>query len=152
MGSVPQGILSNRVEMGVHRKKSLAARPSSEIESWIRRINERWLVRSDLQDHAEAYLDHLAEADPERLQRTCQLVLRMMETAPPDEDPKPRFYGALFCLATAAEKETFLTGHRFTQLALPDSRSCEADLDLSAPSLEKLAVVRQAIRDCLLKD
>ena len=40
--------------------------PSNAVE-WARRINRRWIVRGGLGDDAEAYLEHLAKEDPDRL-------------------------------------------------------------------------------------
>jgi len=118
----------------------------SSAEVWLRKVNQTWLVRSDLAKNASDYLDHLQSSDPERLDKTCRLVVGVMRLAPRDADPKPRFYGALFCFATDEEQERFLAGHRFTRLALP---SCTlqsiASADFAQPSLETLNEVRQAI-------
>ena len=41
---------------------------------WARRVNRSWLVRSNLNEHADAWLDHLAELDDGRLLKSCEIA------------------------------------------------------------------------------
>jgi hypothetical protein len=124
-------------------------RKATEQIAWVRKVNERWLVRSDLQQHATDYLDYLAKEDPTRLAKTCLIVQRMMEMASANEDPKPRFYGALFSLTSATERERFLASHHFTRLTLP---GCHQPLPLSEMSpltQEKVIALRNDLEACM---
>jgi hypothetical protein len=109
----------------------------------VRRINERWIVRGRLKDHANEYLAHLERHDAERLVKSCQLALELVRNRMPGEDPKPLFYAGLFGFATEPEVDVHLAEHLFTRaicrllhgqaerpvyLALPDSVRVQADL------------------------
>jgi hypothetical protein len=122
---------------------------ATEQIAWVRKINERWLVRSDLQQHATIYLDYLATEDPTRLAKTCRIVRRMMDIASTFEDPKPRFYGALFSLTTAAERERFLASHHFTRLTLPNCHQPLPLLEMSPLTQEKLIALRNDLQACM---
>jgi hypothetical protein len=86
----------------------------SPIE-WARRVNRSWLVRSNLNDHAEAWLSHLESLDDGRLLKSCEIARAMCQMRQPDGDPKPWFYAGLFQLATAVEAKRFLETHRVTK-------------------------------------
>lgn len=133
------------------KAKQVSRLPPSEQEAWVRAVNGRWLVRSDLRENACDYLDSLATMDPDRLRRTTRIVLRMMETAPDGEDPKPRFYAALFSLANRDERTLFLANHHFTQMSLPSGDAVLHNTDLAPETLEKLATIRKELQALLEK-
>jgi len=114
----------------------------AKLVAAVRRINDRWIVRGQLKDHANDYLAHLDRSDPERLARSCQLALELVRNRVPGEDPKPLFYAGLFAFATEPEVDHHLAEHLFTRaicrllhgqperpvyLALPDSVRALAD-------------------------
>lgn len=107
---------------------------TSDEVAWVRRVNDRWIVRQNLRESAAAYLDHLAAIDPERLQLSCACAKHLTETYGKKEDPKPWFYAGLFRMATPEEAERFLAKHDFTFSAI--SGLTEA----KAPFLEKAMV------------
>lgn len=93
-----------------------------EIKSpvdWARRVNRSWLVRSNLNEHTEAWLDYLAGLDDGRLLKSCAFARAMCEIRQNDDDPKPWFYSGIFQLATAAEAKRFLDTHRVTKATVP---------------------------------
>ena len=90
---------------------------------WARRLNGRWIVNNKLNDSAAAWMEHVGEADPERLARSCQLAHVLVHTLDPAEDPKPWFYGALFSLATPWEAGKFLAGHPLLASVVPALQS-----------------------------
>jgi hypothetical protein len=90
----------------------------SPIE-WARRVNRSWLVRSNLNDHAEAWLAYLEELNDGRLLRSCETARAMCQLRNLEGDPKPWFYVGLFQLATAAEAKRFLDTHRVTKALVP---------------------------------
>lgn len=115
---------------------------------WAKRMNQRWIVHHGLDERAEAYMDHLAKTDPERLQRSCRLAHQLAHQAR-REDPKPWFYAGLFSLATVEEARKFLAHHWFTLSAIP---SLPAGLcpdaptgDIGEDSRNKIARIRQAL-------
>lgn len=81
----------------------------------VRRINERWIVRGSLRDHAVDYLLHLEATDPARLRQSCQLALELVRSRVPGEDPKPLFYAGLFSLASRSEIQRYLGEHLLTR-------------------------------------
>ena len=93
---------------------------------WARRVNRSWLVRSNLNDHSEAWLDYLAGLNDGRLQRSCEMARSLCNLRGTYDDPKPWFYAGLFCLATAAEAKRFLDVHRVTKAAVPAMEHDEA--------------------------
>jgi hypothetical protein len=99
---------------------------------WVKRVNRSWLVKSHLNDHAEAWLEYLAANDPARLLPSCQAARAMCALRGPFDDPKPWFYAGLFSLATAAEANQFLATHRVTRATVPamaDDESVKLWLD-----------------------
>jgi hypothetical protein len=111
-------------------------------------VNQRWIVHHGLDERAEAYIDHLAKTDPERLERSCQLAHQLAHQAR-REDPKPWFYAGLFSLATVDEAREFLANHWFTLSAIP---SLPVELCADAPagaigkaSRTKIARIRKAL-------
>lgn len=126
----------------------------SEISyvAWAKRLNSRWIVHEGLDQRASAYMDHLAQIDPKRLERSCQLAHQLVRQAGL-EDPKPSFYAGLFSLATVEEARAFLTNHWFTLSAIP---SLADELSPATPAgtigesaRHKIARIRQAL-SCLL--
>jgi hypothetical protein len=93
-----------------------------EIQSpvdWARRVNRSWLVRSNLNEHTEAWLDHLARLDDGRLVESCETARAMCGCRGREDDPKPWFYAGIFQPATAAEARRFLDTHRVTKATVP---------------------------------
>lgn len=137
-----------------HSAAALAEVPRQpgQMESWIRRVNDRWLVHSGLNVQARAYLDHLAATDPMRLARTCRIVHQLMALHDPCADPKPWFYGGLFCLANATEVNLYLDKHRFTRMLHPGTReetmlSEARDLELAEDVVARVRHIRAKVRE-----
>jgi len=87
--------------------------------AWARRINNRWIVHEGLNSRSNAYMDHLQKTDPERLRLSCMAAWQMTHSGDALEDPKPRFYGGLFCLASPKEAKQFLSHHEFILRIIP---------------------------------
>jgi hypothetical protein len=116
-----------------------ANQEAPKLVAAVRRINDRWIVRGRLKDHANDYLAHLELLDAERLVKSCQLALELVRNRMPGEDPKPLFYAGLFGFATEPEVDLHLAEHLFTRaicrllhgqpvyLALPESVRAHAD-------------------------
>lgn len=128
------------------------AKASDQI-AWARRINCRWIVHHGLGVSAELYLDHLAKADPQRLERSCRIAQQLTRQAK-QEDPKPWFYAGLFSLANVDEAGQFLANHWFTISAIP---SLAAELGSTIPpgamgaaAREKIQRIREALSDLLV--
>lgn len=121
---------------------------SSPID-WATRVNRSWLVRSNLNDHAEAWLKHLAGLDDGRLLKSCEIARALCAARQPDDDPKPWFYAGLFQLATAAEAKSFLDTHRVTKSLVPtmeEDPEVQLWLDRVGPETrELLARLRQGL-------
>lgn len=159
-GSMNHDDLHKAAETSCHGGSNASAlaevpRQAGQAESWIRQVNDRWLVHSGLNVHARAYLDRLALLDPPKLARTCEIVHRLMKLHDPESDPKPWFYGGLFCLATPEEETLYLTGHRFTKLLLPTTgdgkvRTEAEDLELPAEVIRRVQSIRSQIREQIL--
>ena len=90
---------------------------------WARQLNGRWIVHNKLNDTATAWMEHVGQADPERLARSCRLAHVLVHTLAFAEDPKPWFYGALFSLATPSEAGKFLAGHPLLASVVPALQS-----------------------------
>lgn len=88
---------------------------SQKLLAAVRRINDRWLVRGSLRDHANAFISELETSDPDRLLRTCQATMELVRNRVPGEDPKPLFYAGLFAFATPDEIQRYLSEHLFTR-------------------------------------
>jgi hypothetical protein len=86
---------------------------------WAKRVNRSWLVRSNLNDHTEAWLEYLSALEDGRLLKSCQLARDLCDLRQPNDDPKPWFYSGIFQLATAAEAKRFLDTHRVTKAMVP---------------------------------
>ncbi len=86
---------------------------------WVKRINRSWIVHNNLNDQAEAWIDHLISLGDDRLNRSCEIARSMCDLRDPLDDPKPWFYAGLFHLATAAEALRFLDMHRVTKATVP---------------------------------
>jgi len=82
---------------------------------WAKRINRSWIVHNNLNDQAEAWIDHLAETHDPRLEISCEAARTMCDSREPLDDPKPWFYAGLFHLATPQEAFRFLDVHRVTK-------------------------------------
>ena len=99
---------------------NLEQRDGDDAVAWVRAANARWLVHHGLREDAADYLDHLAAVDPGRLKRSCGIARSMVQRCGSASDPKPWFYAGLFSLATAEEGRRFLSGHKFTRMAIPE--------------------------------
>lgn len=114
---------------------------------WVRRVNRSWLVRSNLNEHAEAWLDYLADLDDGRLLKSCEIARALCDRRRPEDDPKPWFYAGLFQLATAEEAGRFLETHRVTKALVPamaEDPDVQLWLDRVGPETrELLARLRQ---------
>lgn len=123
--------------------------PESDIVAWVRKVNRRWIVHHELQDSAEAYLLHLALADPDRVIRSCERAQRLVRICGPANDPKPWFYAGLFSLATPGEAARFLKDHWFTAACIPaldGPRGSNADSpDVADLTRERLKHIRDAV-------
>lgn len=86
---------------------------------WVWRVNSSWLVNGKLDEHAAAWLNHLATLDDDRLILSCENARAMCGVRDRLADPKPWFYAGLFSLATAAEVRRFLAVHPVTKAAIP---------------------------------
>lgn len=86
---------------------------------WVKRINRSWIVHNNLNDRAEAYVQHLADVGDGRLDASCEIAKTMCSLRDPLDDPKPWFYAGLFNLATAEEAHHFLDTHRVTKATVP---------------------------------
>lgn len=118
-------------------------KPSSDAPpiDWAKRVNRAWIVQGHLSDHAEAWMDHLSVLDDGRLRRSCEIARAMCGIRSKTDDPKPWFYGGLFCLATADEGRRFLDGHRITKAAIPamvDDEEVKLWLDRVGPETRDL--------------
>lgn len=111
-------MLARRVGLR-YKGQAMKNPPASPPLDWARRVNRSWIVRDKLDDHAEAWLDHLAALDDGRLQRSCETARAMCGIRERLEDPKPWFYAGLFSLATAEEARRFLANHRTTKATVP---------------------------------
>ena len=83
----------------------------------VQRVNQRWIVHGKLRENASAYLVHLQQTDPVRLQRACDLALHLVRHKKAEllRDPKPLFYAGLFAHSTRGEIERYLDGHPMTR-------------------------------------
>jgi hypothetical protein len=120
------------------------------LEAWVRQVNSRWLVHSNLQHRANAYLDHLASTDRERLISSLRIVRELFRTLGPLEDPKPRFYAGVFSLATDEDARRYLHDHLFTFSLIPVGAHLEhpsADVPEVCSQVRRL---RDDLHKCIL--
>lgn len=94
---------------------------TSPVE-WAKRVNRSWLVRSNLNEHAEEWISYLEKLDDGRLQTACQTARMLCELRHFDDDPKPWFYAGLFHSATQQEAQRFLSTHRVTKATVPSMK------------------------------
>lgn len=138
-----------------------AARPSGRknhgcpdddhlLESWVRKVNGRWLVHSGLQHRAAAYIDHLAAADRSRLMNSMRIIRELFRTLGPLEDPKPRFYAGLFSLATPQEARQYLHDHLFTLSLIPVGSHLEHPSSDVPEVCRQVQRLREDIYKCIL--
>ena len=116
---------------------------------WVKRVNHTWLVKSNLNQHADAWLDHLASLDDGRLQRSAENARAMCGIRDRLDDPKPWFYAGLFSLASPAEVKQFLATHRITKATVPsmvDDEEVNLWIDRVGPETQELlARIRRGI-------
>ena len=126
--------------------------PSMPPIDWVKRVNRSWIVRSDLNERADAWLEHLAALDDGRLLKSCQAARAMCEVRKQEEDPKPWFYAGLFQFASAEEARRFLETHRLTKATVPamaDDEGVRLWLERAGPEThELLDRLRAALRRC----
>jgi hypothetical protein len=115
-----------------------------DFRARARTLNQRWLVRGELDRDADDYMRHLESIDPRRLDQSCKNAWRMTELREDTEDPKPWFYAGLFSLATEAETEQFLARHWLTRAAV-SAEAKPRDEKVSAATAEKLRRLRDAL-------
>lgn len=116
---------------------------------WATRINQRWIVHRGLGKRAEDWLEHLAETDPARLRKSCEMARRMIRRWDEGGDPKPWFYAGLFSTATEAEAEKFLAGHRLTTATVPTMAEDAGVRDWEASLCKETCDLLQHLRSCL---
>jgi hypothetical protein len=112
---------------------SLPAPLSAEGEAdlaKVRRVNQSWIVRGRLKETATAWIDHLRNSDPARLEKSCWLALFLTRYRKNVlRDPKPLFYAGLFAFATREEFGERLAPHPMTRaiclLRLGDASGCD---------------------------
>lgn len=114
---------------------------------WAGRVNQSWIVRGRLNEHAVEWMKYLMSADDGRLRPSCEAARAMCDLRDPLEDPKPWFYAGLFSLATAEEARRFLETHHVTKAAIPSMQHDETValwLDRVGPETRELI---QRLRD-----
>ena len=124
--------------------KLSSSNTSHECVEWARRVNSRWLVHEGLDKTARDYLDHLASVDPLRMERSCRMARLLVGQSRGVEDPKPRFYGGLFSLATPEEAERFFSDRLFIAALWPGDDFSPPE-GLSEETVQKLAGLREEI-------
>ncbi len=131
------------------RQKSL-----SDLD-WVIRVNRSWIVRSNLNQHAESWLDYLGRLNDGRLERVCKIARAMCSQRDRQIDPKPWFYAGLFSLATLEEAKLFVVTHRLTKAVIPAMRYSEEVLlwiDRVGPETDELVYRLRDVLDELLKE
>lgn len=122
----------------------------SDFIAWVRRVNNRWIVHEGLNQSANAYLDHLQATDPERLLESCHAAHQLTHRNEGSDDPKPKFYGALFSRATPEEAGRFLSEHWFVSSIIPATRDITPRPFGVAPStLEQIEKLRAEVATVL---
>jgi hypothetical protein len=86
---------------------------------WAERVNRSWIVHSNLDDQAEAWMHYLRDLNDGRLELSCQIARTMCDLRDSLDDPKPWFYSGLFHLAMADEARRFLANHPVTKATVP---------------------------------
>ncbi len=86
---------------------------------WAARLNKRWIVHHGLGHRADEWMAYLAETDPGRLRKSCEMARAMIRRWGQIGDPKPWFYSGLFSTANVPEARRFLAGHRLTTALVP---------------------------------
>ncbi len=120
---------------------------------WVKRVNRSWVVRSNLNDHAEAWLQYLGDLDDGRLLKSCEIARGMCSIRDRQIDPKPWFYGGLFSLATLEEAKLFIPTHRLTKSVVPAMRKQEDVrlwLDRVGPETDELVDLLRREMDALI--
>ena len=121
---------------------------------WAKRVNRSWITRSNLSDHAEAWMQYLARMEGDRLEKSCEIARDMCAIRNREIDPKPWFYSGLFSLATRAEAKYFISSHRLTKAIIPTMRNQEDVLlwmDRVGPETDELVnLLRQKIDQLIL--
>ena len=127
---------------------------SQKLIAAVRRINDRWIVRGQLRDHASDYLLHLEATDAARLLQSCQLALELVRNRVPGEDPKPLFYAGLFSLASRGEIQRHLEEHLFTRaicLLLHGEPEPPVYRDLPEPTRHLADTVKSKIQGAIVR-
>lgn len=114
--------------------------------AWVQRINNRWIVHEGLNHQANAYMDYLAAIDPLRLEASCRIAHIMTHQKIGHDDPKPRFYGGLFSLATPEEAQRFLAAHWFISHIIPAGSQDPTDaLNIAPTTLRQIAKLKAEV-------
>lgn len=119
----------------------------------VLRVNQSWIVHGHLRDTAAAWIEHLQQTDPVRLEKSCWLALFLTRYKKGVlRDPKPLFYAGLFAFATRAEVGRFLNDHPMTRaitlLGLGNPSGLEDLKDHGRDLATGLAAEIREIRDC----
>ncbi len=128
--------------------------PELPPREWARRVNRAWIVHGGLADHAEQWLNHLAELNDGREESVCLAAMKMCDRRNPMDDPKPWFYAGLFSLAAPDEAKQYLSTHRVTKATVPSMMDDEEvrlwEDRASEETHELLRRLREAVRSITL--
>lgn len=124
--------------------------------SWVKRGNSRWIVHRGLGKNAEAYMNHLEQCDPQRLERSCRNAYLLVQESDPMEDPKPWFYTGLFSLVKTEEAQEYLADHWLLTMSvgvMNCNTPTQAMFDaVSDNTLEKIRRIREAVDQLPVKE
>jgi hypothetical protein len=104
----------------VARTSSVPSQLKHPAVERVCRINQTWIVRQGLEQDAHEYLLELGQNDPDRMIRSCELVMSVQKEAykAPHiwqvQDPKSFFYPSLFYYSKPWERQKWLKGRPFT--------------------------------------
>jgi hypothetical protein len=99
--------------------QSMTSHDSATSPEWAHRVNRAWIVRNELSDRADEWLNYLQSKNDPRLADSCRIAHVMCQRRNQAEDPKPWFYSGLFSNATIDEAKLYLTNHRLTLAVVP---------------------------------
>ena len=115
--------------------------PQLPAIDWAMRVNQSWIVRRELNKHAETWLEYLTGLDDGRFEASCEVARAMCGIRDRTDDPKPWFYAGLFSLATKQEAQQFLATHPITTAAIPamaEDDHVKSWIDQISPDTRKL--------------
>lgn len=151
--------MSSNIDNNVHCFQKTYI-PSSEEVNLLRKvqfINNRWIVRGNLSDTANKYIQSLLHSDSQpidsmRLYKSCHMALSIVNKLHPHIiDPKAHFYPALFSLMTRSERIKYLSGHPFCYLtvSLATSKHISSDFlqSLKPATTQRIYKIAKYLRD-----